>query len=83
MGSGEYLDVKAVRKRLKKEVADVVIQALAAGWKVRAFGHAVKLYCPCVDPDHGQFSLSGSPKSPSAEARRARRMLSKCPNFSS
>lgn len=73
----------AVRRRLKPEVSAVVLKAMAAGWRVRAFGHAVKLFCPCRVPDHGMFSISGSPQSPSNEARRVRRMLSKCPSYGS
>lgn len=81
MGTGEELDRAAVRKRLKNDVALVVLGAMEQGWRVRAFGHGVKLYCPCVQPDHGTFSVSGTPKSPSAEASRIRRTLSKCPRF--
>lgn len=83
MGTGEELDRTAVRKRLKAEVSTVVLEAMDEGWRVRALGHGVKLFCPCVQPDHGTFSVSGTPKSPAAEARRVRRMLSKCPRFGS
>jgi len=83
VGSGEELDAAAVRKRLKKEVAEVVELAIENGWRVKALGHAVKLFCPCREPDHGQFSVSGTPSRPSAEARRVMRMLTKCPHFSS
>ncbi len=83
MGTGEELDRTAVRKRLKAEVSTVVLEAMDEGWRVRALGHGVKLFCPCVQPDHGTFSVSGTPKSPATEARRVRRMLSKCPRFGS
>ena len=81
MGTGEELSRAEVQKRLKKEVAGVVLRAMDQDWRVRAFGHGVRLFCPCREPDHGTFSVSGSPKSPSNEARRVRRMLCKCPRF--
>ncbi|BAK35895.1 hypothetical protein MLP_28810 [Microlunatus phosphovorus NM-1] len=83
MGTGEELDRTAVRKRLKPEVSGVVLEAMDQGWRVKALGHGVKLFCPCVQPDHGTFSVSGTPKSPTNEARRVRKMLSRCPKFGS
>lgn len=82
VGNGEYLDRADVRRRLKKEVAAVVLLAMESGWVVRAFGHGVKVYCPCLEPDHGQFSIGGTPQNPAREAQRVRKLMSKCPKFS-
>ena len=81
MGTGAVLSKTDIVRRLKKEVSEVVLVALDHGWRARALGHGVKLFCPCKQPDHGAFSVGGTPASPSREARRIRKLLSKCPKF--
>jgi hypothetical protein len=79
MGTGEALDRRDVRRRLPPEVADVVLNAMDQGCRVRALGHGVQLYCPCGDRAHRPISINGTPRDASREAGRGKTRITKWP----
>lgn len=80
MGSGEELDRRAVRKRLRPRVADSVLAAMDRGWTVREQGHGVRIYCPGTGPEHlrHQMSIAGTSRSEDGQAKRIDRFVRTC-----
>ena len=64
---------RQVSQRLtKKDVREVVLEAIDKGWTAQMQKHGVHLKCPCGDHMVG---ASGTPQNPDREARRVRRQL--------
>ena len=78
-GTNGTLGRKDVRRRLKKEVAKVVLSSMDRGFTVRDLGHGVCLFCPCGARDHRPLSVSATPKYPGREARRIAHELALLP----
>ena len=80
MGTGQELNREAVRVRLKKEVADVLLDAMENhGWRVFDAGHGVTIKCPCGTRDHRAVSVAHTPRDAKREANRVHRLMAAYP----
>lgn len=77
--SGEWVTAAALRREVDKDVYGVLVDLEAAGWRLRRQGHKAYAYCPCGVPD-GRIRIDGTPKNPTAHARRLRRLAEHCPD---
>ena len=61
----------------KPDLVKALLEAREAGWRIVPEGKHYRAFCPCEA--RATFSVAGTPKSPSAAARRVRRDASRCP----
>jgi hypothetical protein len=70
---------KAIRRECKQNIADLLVELLGAGWRVRRAGHKYELYCPC-GANGIRVKANGSPENDDTHAMRVRRQTDLCPD---